>query len=387
MALTKDIEKHLGITLDRDPSKEVTLQCHRPLKPGTSRKSNVNRNRRKSNPMGKQKYGVRVPRNVKEAKKLDKENGNTLLQDAIVKEISVIWSMGTFKLMSKVQRKNMKRYQYTPLRIIFDVKQDGHRKARLVIGGHVVDATGHDVYASNMKTISARVLMLIAIANQLDVITGDIGNAYLFAKSDMDVYVSLGEEFHMYNADIPIGARAIVQQARYGLPTSANPWHAHLADTLRMLDFKPTQYDPDVWYRYSGGDCYDYVSTHTDDLMIVAKDARGIMAKLEETYTIKNIGPPKFHLGCDYHCNTNATWSIGTETYVKEALEQVQDLLGKQSLGQDMSPMDQKWEPELSAQPFLPLDGHHLFQQLIGIAQWLITCGRMDLYYSISLLS
>ena len=37
-----------------------------------------------------------------------------------------------------------------------------------------MSSDGFDVYASNMKTISARVLMLIAAANKYDVLVGDI---------------------------------------------------------------------------------------------------------------------------------------------------------------------------------------------------------------------
>ena len=63
--------------------------------------------------------------------------------------------------------------------MIFDVKVDLRRKSRLVIEGHVVDSTGHKVYPSAMKSVSARVLMTIAPATNLEVIVGDIGNAYL----------------------------------------------------------------------------------------------------------------------------------------------------------------------------------------------------------------
>ncbi len=55
--------------------------------------------------------------------------------------------------------------QYAPLQMIFAVKQDLRCKAQLVLGGHVIDASGHNMYASNMKGISSRILMLIAAAN------------------------------------------------------------------------------------------------------------------------------------------------------------------------------------------------------------------------------
>ena len=63
--------------------------------------------------------------------------------------------------------------------MFFDVRVDLRRKARLVIGGHVINSSRHDVYVSTMKYFSDRILMTIAVANNLDLMTGDIVNAYL----------------------------------------------------------------------------------------------------------------------------------------------------------------------------------------------------------------
>ncbi len=52
-----------------------------------------------------------------------------------------------------------------PLCMIFDIKQDGHHKAWLVIGGHVLDSENMDTNASVMKAILARLLMVIASNN------------------------------------------------------------------------------------------------------------------------------------------------------------------------------------------------------------------------------
>ena len=153
--------------------------------------------------------------------------------------------------------------------MIFDKKQSGRLKSRLVLGGHVVDSSGHDVYASNMKTISARALMLIASTNKMDVLVGDIANAYLWAKTDMKIYCRLGEEFNVYDEKIKPGTPAEVIQALYGIPTSSNRWHAHLANTLLSLSFRPTRYDPDIWIRKNGNEFYDYLGTHTDDILCV----------------------------------------------------------------------------------------------------------------------
>ncbi len=47
----------------------------------------------------------------------------------------------------------------------------------------MVDAFNINCHSSNMKGISARLLMLIADANRYDVHVGDIKNAYLYATT------------------------------------------------------------------------------------------------------------------------------------------------------------------------------------------------------------
>ena len=182
--------------------------------------------------------------------------------------------------------------------MIFDVKVDLRRKARLVIGGHVVDSTVHEVYVSTMKSVSARFLMTIAAANDLDVMVGDIGNAYLHADTEEKFYTRAGAEFEAVGL-VPEGTLLEVKKALYGLPTSGNRWHAHMSQTLREMGFKPTRFDPDVWIRGREGG-YDYIGTHTDDVLVVAKNPAQIFEKLQETYTINKFGPPLHHLGCYY---------------------------------------------------------------------------------------
>ena len=116
----------------------------------------------------------------------------------------------------------------------------------------------------------------------------------------------------------------MLEKALYGTKSAANRWHAHLADTLRCMGFTTSRYDADIWYQArSDGSGYDYIGTHTDDLMIVAKNPEGYFEVLQEKYTIKKIGPLTFHLGCDYVRGPDGRWSIGTETYVKETMERV----------------------------------------------------------------
>ena len=47
------------------------------------------------------RFGIQVPRNIKEAMELDKINGNTAWQDALEKEIGQLFDYNTFKVLKK----------------------------------------------------------------------------------------------------------------------------------------------------------------------------------------------------------------------------------------------------------------------------------------------
>ena len=113
------------------------------------------------------KYGVQVPRNFEEAKLLDKQNGNTLWQTALETEIRTLLEMDCFDI--KAQDFTVEEaYQWTRLHVVWGVKQDLRRKARLVGGGHLVDPMDHNVYSSTVKGISVRLLQVIGHKAKLD---------------------------------------------------------------------------------------------------------------------------------------------------------------------------------------------------------------------------
>jgi hypothetical protein len=235
-----------------------------------------------------------------------------------------------------------------------------------------------DTFASNMKAISARLLMLIASSNQLDVLTGDIKNAHLCAKNKF--------EFHVHDNSIEIGTLAEVDHALYGMPISANRWQATLSETLYSMGYKPSRGDGDVWMK-KNGDHYDYIGTHTDDLLMVNRNPQDIMKTLSTRYAMLAIGPPEFHLGCDYKQLDDGRWLQGTVTHCKEGIKKVEEILELGTLGMESTPMVENLKPELDESALLSISGHRGYQQLVGIAQWLITCGRMDLCFAISSLS
>ena len=72
-------------------------------------------------------------------------------------------------------------YQEIKCHLIFDVKMDFTRKARLVAGGHTTEAPGLITYSSVVTRDSIRLAFLIAGLNDLKVLAADVTNAYLNA--------------------------------------------------------------------------------------------------------------------------------------------------------------------------------------------------------------
>ncbi len=344
-------------------------------------KSSNKKKKKKHDPKPQHKYGVQVPRNIRQAMDFDKTNGNTLWQDSIKIEIKALTDLECFDFKDP-DHKCGPEYQKTTLTMIFSVKNDLRHKARLVAGGHLVDALDHDVYSSTVKGVSVKLLHVIAHKTGMTQLCGDVGNAYVNAFTNEKVYAVAGKEF----GEALEGSIVIIKKALYGLRTSSERWYAHFADSLRGIGFSPTRYDNDVWIRLNeDGDCYDYICTHVDDFMIVGKDPQAIMDMIQAIYAVKSIGPPDYYLGNDYKKDRQGRWCIGCKKYLMEAIKRVERMFG--TLQKYSNPMETGDHPELDESEVMSDEGHRKYQMLMGILVWVVTIGRIDVAHSTSSLS
>ena len=109
----------------------------------------------------------------------------------------------------------------------FEVKIDLRRKARYVAGGHLTDPPSSITYSTVVGRESVRIAFLVAALNNLNVLAGDIQNAYLNAPTTEKLYFTAGPE---WKADC--GRPVVIVRALYGLKSSALAWQNHLADIL-----------------------------------------------------------------------------------------------------------------------------------------------------------
>ena len=266
---------------------------------------------------------------------------------------------------------------------IFAVKHELPRKARLVAGGHLIDApTDLQIYSSQVKPISIKLIGVIADKLGLKQLCGDVSNAYVNAKTSHKVYVKkAGPEF---------GSRAgqmiIIRKALYGLSASGADWHRHFSSTLRSIGFSPTRFDRDVWIKLAdSGDLYEYICTYVDDFLIASKKPDVIMDLIKKEYHIKGEGPPEYYLGNDYKTH-NSRYAVGCKKYIKEAVSRVEQR-EKSSLKKHSVPSSPGDHPELDTSEFLNDEGHLYYQMLVGMLNWIVGIGRFDIAHATSSLA
>ena len=339
------------------------------------------------------KYGIQVPMNIEEAYQIDKETGTTFWHQAILKEMKN--NAVAFRFLEENESVPVGS-TWIPFHMIFDVKCDLTRKARYVAGGHWTQPAAQITYSSVVTRESIRIAFLVAALNDLEILSADIGNAYLQAPAREQVHTTAGPEFGPARQ----GQTVIIVRAMYGLKSSGAAWHAQLSETLYSMDFKPTLADPDVWYRAAckpnGFEYYEYILVYVDDILALSHAPRIIMETIKKQYRLKEEPtPPKVYLGATIKPwsipnEVKPVWSMSSSNYIKEAIHVLELELskaGKTLRGKPSTPMQANYRPELDVSPILGPDQASYYMSLIGILRWAVELGRIDIYIDVALLS
>ncbi|MGH7954713.1 MAG: reverse transcriptase domain-containing protein [Gloeomargaritales cyanobacterium] len=369
--------------LDKDGWKRYRAMCKdekryvRMLRQATLQKA-----RAATNGDNRTKYGVKVPRNEKEAIELDKKNGNTKWQDSIKQEMDMIAEYKTFRDYGNAKSVEPPAgYKKIRTHLVFDVKFDLRRKARLVAGGHTTDPPKESVYSGVASMRSIRMCLFLAELNGLEACAADVGNAYLEANTKEKLFIVAGSEFG------PLAGHILIfNKALYGLRTSGARWHEKLADVLRNLGWTPSYADPDVWMK-DCGDHYEYICVYVDDLIAAGLKPMEIIADLRKIFKLKGVGPPSYFLGMDFKRGDDGVLALGSETYIKKILDSFGEQFGEKPQKNVTTPLDPSDRQELDLSEELGETGIQLFQSLIGQLQWAVTLGRLDIYCAVMTMS
>ena len=114
------------------------------------------------------KFGIEMPKTVKEATELDAKNGDTKWMDTISKEMTNI--RFAFDILKDGDRASIGHKQIN-CHLIYDVNmEDFRRKARLFAGGHMTETSKCMTYSIVVGQETVRIALTIATLNDLQVI-------------------------------------------------------------------------------------------------------------------------------------------------------------------------------------------------------------------------
>ena len=353
----------------------------------------------------KMKFGIEVPETADEALALDEKNGDTFWKDAIAKEYEN--SSMAFDVQEEGEGAPVGWKKIT-CHLVFDVKMDLTRKARYVAGGHLTSAPPSLTYASVVSRDSVRIAFMLAALNDLDILTGDIRNAYLHAPSREKNYFIAGSEWGDRK-----GRTVLIVRALYGMKTSGAAWRAFLAEYLnKEMGYTESLADRDVWMKpkchSDGRTYYSYIICYVDDLLLIDANPKDIMDKIQQRFPVKkeSIVEPGIYLGAqcgttifqDANGKDRKVWTMSSDQYVKESVKNVKARLkesgfqyNKQLSSVEYSPKQPfsslSYQPELDTTTACNSEEHTYFQNLIGILRWIVELGRIDIHYEVAVLS
>ena len=340
------------------------------------------------------KYGIEVPRSLKEALALDAKNGNKYWSEAVGKE------MGTIVVAFEILEPNARPppgWTRSSGHLIFDVKMDFTRKARWVKDGHRTPDAITPSYAGVVSRDSIRIALVYAKLLGLGICGGDIRNAFLQAPSSEKHYIVCGPEFGLEY----VGRCALIRRALYGGKVAgADFWH-HLRSCMNHLGFTSSRADPDVWFRRAkrttGEEYYEYVLLYVDDVLVISERAEQVLRKeIGQQFVLKeeSIGKPTQYLGGKLRevtlDNGVSAWSFSSTQYVQAAVKNVEEYLsskGEKLVAKAPTPLSNGYRPEIDMSPELESADASYYHSLIGVLRWMVELGRVDMCIEVSMMS
>ena len=174
------------------------------------------------------KFGVRLPKSVREAYKIDKKNGNDLWTKAVSREIMDV--KVAFKSIEEGENVLI-GYTFVRCHMIFYVNmEDFCRKAHPVAGGRLTDTPATITYTSVFFRETVCLDLLIAALNDLEVKCGDVMNVYTTDPIEEKIWTTLGPKFGP-----DTGKRSLVVRSMYGLKSTGYASRVHLGRCMQGL--------------------------------------------------------------------------------------------------------------------------------------------------------
>ena len=253
-------------------------------------------------------------------------------------------------------------------------------KARYVAKGYtqVKDVNYLETYSPTARLTSIRILMNIAINENLILHQMDVVTAYLNADIDYEIYVEQPKGFIEYDNNHVYR----LNKSLYGLKQSGRNWNNLLHNSLVEYGFERCLSDNCVYIK-----CIDdlkiIVIIYVDDLIVATSNdylLNDIKDFLKTKFRMKDLGVISNFLGIDFSVGESHI-SMNQSNYINRILSKFR-----------MNDCNSKSVPcDINISNLNPdspiLDDPKIYREIIGSLLYLMTCTRPDICFAVSKLS
>ena len=288
---------------------------------------------------------------------------------AMKKEFDALNEAETWKLVDQPQNKEILNVKW-----IYNVKNNGVYKARVVVRGFEQTDQISDVYAPVAKMSSLKSILALSCIQGYRIHQMDVITAFLNSCIRSEVYVKQPEGCIKDPSKV-----YQLKKSLYGLKESPRNWYEHFNDFIVSLGFSRSGHDPCLYTNVKENLwCIIFV----DDILICGATDNGI-SKIKEKFKVKfkmtDLGPVKSYLGIDIvYDEENKVMALSQAKYIEDL-----------AIKYDLSESNMKYTPmEINLKLEKgDLDKSLKYRNLIGALLYISQGTRPDVSFSVNFLS
>ena len=256
-------------------------------------------------------------------------------------------------------------------------------KARYVAKGfsQMPELEYSETFSPTAKMTSVRLLIQLAIENDMTIDQMDVKSAYLNAPIDKELFVEQAKGFEKFDKN---GQKLVykLNKSLYGLKQSGRNWNQTLNNYLITLGFHQSQNDPCIYIKTLDNGMV-ILLTFVDDMLLVSNneiEKNKIKTNLKERFRMKDLGDISKFLGIDFSVTGNSI-SMSQCKYIEKLLT----VFGMENC----KPKNTPSEMDVNKQNNKSLDEsqHKIYRQIVGGLIYIMCSTRPDLAFIVTILS
>jgi hypothetical protein len=187
-------------------------------------------------------------------------------------------------------------------RWVYDIKRDNDNnitlfKARLVVHGfkQVEGVDFVKTFSSTAQMRSFRVIIMLAIAYDMELTQYDISNAFLNGELDEEIFMEFPPGYPGENENECLK----LNKGLYGLRQASRIWSKRLTSELNKAGLKVCKTEPGILY-WKEGEKMCHVCLHVDDIIVSTNDTNmrtKVERVLKDPFIVKELGKLHQYVG------------------------------------------------------------------------------------------